>query len=370
MCDKNKNIVCVHYQELQLHVRVPDDFDPDGLVDQIHDNYVDLLDDHIKMGYYFLQAYAAIDFRKYRREGDQTMKYKGFTDFCTKVSKCSRKKIYNCMHVLSSFGKRDEDGCLLPDLCDKAAGRKFSVLAEIAEYPDLLGSIPKNASVKVARDAAKKRKQEESGKPEHDPGKISCDLRLSPSGFDISSWPGKDKEAYKPQLLGTLADLVKIWSSQGYDVNLTFTKRKRRNKEDDVKQVPAPAEDDHEDTQLSIYDLPDAVADDELDPDDALPDDVTSHDDRIDTYCVYHIYHYFKHLHSLSDKDLYVELCQMADQSYGFATDFIDCHFVSSPRRMVICKLPDGETQIKIIRLMELWKNIRIKDIANSKEGG
>lgn len=361
----DKNIVCIQYQELQLHVRVPDDFDPDGLVEQIHDNYVDLLDDHVKMGYYFLQAYAAIDFRKYRREGDQTMKYKGFTDFCTKVSKCSRKKIYNCMHVLSSFGKRDEDGCLLPELCEEAAGRKFSVLAEIAEYPDLLGSIPKNASVKVARDAAGKRKQEENGEPEDDPGKISCELRLSPSGFDISSWPGKDKKAYKPQLLGNLADLVKIWNSQGYNVNLTFTKRKRRDKED-VKQVAAPAGDDHEDTQLSIYDLPDAAADAEVDPDDALPDDVTSHNDRIDTYCAFHIYHYFPHLHSVSYKALYDEFKKMADDSYGFVTDFIDCHFVSSPRRMVICKLSDCETQIRISRLLELWKDIKSKDDATN----
>ena len=355
----DKNIVCIHYQELQLHVRVPDDFDPDGLVEQIHDNYVDLLDDHVKMGYYFLQAYAAIDFRKYRREGDQTMKYKGFTDFCTRVSKCSRKKIYNCMHVLSSFGKRDEDGCLLPELCEKAAGKKFSVLAEIAEYPDLLGSIPKNASVKVARDAAKKRKQEENGEPEDDPGKISCDLRLSPSGFDISSWPGKDKEAYKPQLLGSLADLVKIWNSQGYNVNLTFTKRKRRDKED-VKQVAAPAGDDHGDTQLSIYDLPDAAADAEVDPD-------TFHNDRTDTYCAYHIYNYFQYLHSVSDGALYSEFWQMVEQSYGFVTDSIDCCFMDSPRR-VVCKLlsSDSETEIKIERLMELWKDIKSRDDATN----
>lgn len=356
---KNGKKVCVQYSDLKLDIRVPDDFDAEKLENKIRDDYVDLLQDHIRMGYYFLQAYAAIDFRKYRREGDQTMKYKGFTDFCMKVGKCSRKKIYMCMRVLSAFGRRDEDGCLLPELVEKAAGRSFSVLAEIAEYPDLLGELPRGASTREARAVVKSatnKKQDTSP----DVAAINCDLKLSPSGFDLSSWPGKDRSTYEPHL-GSLAALVKIWNSQGYDVGLTFTQRKRRQKDDPSK--PRTMDVIKQDArQMSLSDLP-------------LPDAPEPEANiQLERYCVMELYKMFDSLlGTASDEAVCDTFRHMCSQSYGRVGDAVECHFCGEPSPGVVVKCVKGSfapVSIGIDRLCDLWREIcGIKKKTRKKKG-
>lgn len=246
----------VQYADLKLDVKVPMDLDAAMLERKIKDDYFDLLEDHVRMGFYFLQAYAVIDFRRLRREGDQTRKYKGFTDFCMKVGKCSRRKIYMCMHVLDAFGKRDSDGCLLPELREEALGRTFSVLAEIAEFPDLLGDLPRGATVREARQVVKNKKNQNQQKDPKTGDLITCDLKLSPGGLDVSDWPVKDRSAYEPHL-GALTALVKALNSQGYDLSLSFKRRRRREPKQNQSQIGCKSKKEEKQMSLSDYEKED-----------------------------------------------------------------------------------------------------------------